>query len=258
MAVTIGMASIDENGKITGGKKGDQTGREILTRTWYLKGWDVFIKCKDTRIAEKAAEYMAAICANDNFGYSQTARWTGYDSIKADGIQNAKGDFDCSSLVTACYALAGVNFSYMRGIFTGNMKQAFKETGLFEIYTDKDHCQTSQYAVKGALYLNQDNHVVMALTNGTKADTNETGGNNTVNVELPIIKQGSKGEAVKTIQRLLNALGYGDQNRAALKVDGDAGVKTIYALRLFQNDNRAACGSVDGICGAKTWRAILT
>ena len=35
MAVLIGHASINEKGKVTGGKKGDQTGKEVCIRTWY-------------------------------------------------------------------------------------------------------------------------------------------------------------------------------------------------------------------------------
>lgn len=36
----IGHASIDENGQIAGGEVGDQTGREICTREWYMhKFW---------------------------------------------------------------------------------------------------------------------------------------------------------------------------------------------------------------------------
>ena len=35
MSVMIGHASIDENGKARGGVAGDQTKREVCTRTWY-------------------------------------------------------------------------------------------------------------------------------------------------------------------------------------------------------------------------------
>ena len=43
MAVKIGHASIDENGRAQGGKAGDQTGKEVCTRNWYKhsKGWRV-------------------------------------------------------------------------------------------------------------------------------------------------------------------------------------------------------------------------
>lgn len=70
----------------------------------------------------------------------------------------------------------------------------------------------------------------------------------TVTIELSVLKNGSKGEQVKTLQRLLNAFGN------SLSVDGDFGSKTDNALRSFQ---RAKGLTVDGICGKNSWTALL-
>ena len=35
MAVLIGSARIDENGRAHGGKAGDQNGKEVSTQNWY-------------------------------------------------------------------------------------------------------------------------------------------------------------------------------------------------------------------------------
>ena len=67
------------------------------------------------------------------------------------------------------------------------------------------------------------------------------------------IKRNSTGDAVKVLQAALNAL----QN-AKLVVDGDFGAKTEQALRTYQSNHRLACGSVDGICGKKTWESLLS
>ena len=75
-----------------------------------------------------------------------------------------------------------------------------------------------------------------------------------VTVSLPILKKGSKVEAVKTLQRLLNALGFTDASEKALVVDGSFGTATLYALKAYQNAKRL---EVDGICGAETWKNIL-
>ena len=75
-----------------------------------------------------------------------------------------------------------------------------------------------------------------------------------VTVSLPILKKGSKGEAVKTLQRILNALGLTDATEKALVVDGSFGTATLYALKAYQNAKRL---EVDGICGAATWGALL-
>lgn len=76
----------------------------------------------------------------------------------------------------------------------------------------------------------------------------EKGENNTVMVELSVLKKGSKGEEVKTLQRLLNAFGYN------LSVDGDFGSKTQSALRSYQKSNSL---EVDGICGTNSWNSLL-
>ena len=57
MAVLVGSARMDENGKYSGGKAGSQTSKEISTQNWYLhsKGW-VLIRPKDGKVAEKIAK----------------------------------------------------------------------------------------------------------------------------------------------------------------------------------------------------------
>lgn len=75
-----------------------------------------------------------------------------------------------------------------------------------------------------------------------------------VTITLPILSKGSKGAEVKTLQRLLNALGYYDAEEKKLVVDGSFGPATCYALKNFQDQNKLV---VDGFCGPATWNAIL-
>ena len=75
-----------------------------------------------------------------------------------------------------------------------------------------------------------------------------------VMVELSVIRKGSKGEEVKTIQRLLKELGYKGENKKVLAVDGSAGSNTIFAICNFQRDRGL---SVDGVCGSATWNELL-
>ena len=169
MAVLIGHASIDENGKVQGKKPGDQTGKEICIRNWYSKPWNVYLECLDDDLADRAAAIMEEICKDDNFGYSQPNRWQGYQSILKNGrkVAGAKGDFDCSSLVLGCYILAGLAIAASG--YTGNMKKILISTGKFKAYTDTAHVKTSTYAKRGGIYLKEGSHVVMALNNGLKA-----------------------------------------------------------------------------------------
>lgn len=76
----------------------------------------------------------------------------------------------------------------------------------------------------------------------------------TVTIELPVLRKGSKGSEVKTLQRLLKALGYKDQNGAVLSIDGDFGSKTYHALYTYQT---AKGLTVDGICGKQSWTSLL-
>lgn len=169
MAVLIGHASIDENGTIQGKKPGDQTAKEICTRGWYSKPWDVYIECLDDELAERAAAIMEQICADDNFGYSQPNRWKGYNAIINNGrkVAGAKGDFDCSSLIIACYILAGLSIAASG--YTGNLKSILVGTGKFKAYTDAAHVGSDAYAKRGGVYLKESSHVVMALSKGSKA-----------------------------------------------------------------------------------------
>ncbi len=71
---------------------------------------------------------------------------------------------------------------------------------------------------------------------------------NVVNIELSVLRKGSKGEQVKTLQILLNAYG------SKLTVDGDFGSKTNAALKDYQKKNSL---QIDGICGVKSWECLL-
>lgn len=76
-----------------------------------------------------------------------------------------------------------------------------------------------------------------------------TTGEKVVSITLPILKRGSRGEAVRSLQTLLNAKG------AAISVDGSFGPATDKALREFQESRDL---DIDGSCGSETWTALLT
>lgn len=75
-----------------------------------------------------------------------------------------------------------------------------------------------------------------------------------VTVTLTQVKNGSRCAEVKTVQRLLNALGYKGKNGRQLSVDGVFGTNTDYAVENFQKDEKLG---VDGIVGINTWNALL-
>lgn len=78
----------------------------------------------------------------------------------------------------------------------------------------------------------------------------------TVNIELPVLRKGSSGNAVKTLQRLLRQLEYVNADgKTYITVDGSFGSNTEAAVKRYQK-NRGAKNS-DGIVGAWTWNKLL-
>lgn len=171
MAIKIGHARGSETGGIDG-KAGDQTKKEILIQDWYRSGesngngvtWDYLLVCTDEVLARKAAEIVKEVCLNDNYGYSQISRWSGYTSIKENGIAHGKGNFDCSSLAISAYIFAGLNIK--PDGYTGNMRNILMATGKFISYSERKYVESDKYARVGALYLREGHHVAMALEDG--------------------------------------------------------------------------------------------
>lgn len=87
-----------------------------------------------------------------------------------------------------------------------------------------------------------------------KKETTTSKGAKTVMIELQLLRIGSKGIQVQTLQHLLNAYGHKGKNGRALVVDGDFGANTDYALRSFQKEEKLA---VDAACGQNTWTKLL-
>lgn len=127
MAVIIGSARQDERGRYSGGKAGDQTGREVSTQNFYnhSKGWNV-LRAKDNKVAEKLSEAMKIACDNKNLGYDQSER---YGVIKHGIEAKVKTECDCSSLVRACIIYAtGTDVGDFN---TENERSVILKSGLF-------------------------------------------------------------------------------------------------------------------------------
>lgn len=94
------------------------------------------------------------------------------------------------------------------------------------------------------------------ITPGTEEKTTEKE-EATVNIELNVLKNGAKGEQVKTLQRLLLAFGYkmtSASGKTVYGVDGSFGGATERAVRAYQEANGL---SVDGVVGKNTWAKLL-
>jgi len=253
MAVKVGSARIDENGKAHGGKAGDQTGREVSTQSWYLhsKGWRVF-RAKNPSVAERIAQCMERACKNEKIGYDQYQRNTLYKVAEPLGFDTAKVttacETDCSALVRVCIAYAGIT-GLPEGFRTGNMPSNLNKTGAFTELTGSKYQSQSTYLGRGDILVTKTNgHTVVVLTNGSKYEgtirpVEYTLGDRT-------IKYGCEGQDVKLMQEMLLKLGY---DLGSWGIDGDFGDCTDLALRAFQKDARL---DVDGECGPATLVAL--
>ena len=253
MAVKVGSARIDENGKAHGGQAGDQTGKEVSTQSWYLhsKGWRVF-RAKNPSVAEKIAQCMERACKNSKIGYDQYQRNTLYKAAEKVGFDVSRVttpcETDCSALVRVCIAYAGIT-GLPEGFRTGNMPSNLNKTGAFTELTGSKYQSQSTYLGRGDILVTKTNgHTVVVLTNGSKYE----GTIRPVEYALGdrVIKYGCEGQDVKLMQEMLLKLGY---DLGSWGIDGDFGDCTDLALRAFQKDARL---DVDGECGPATLVAL--
>lgn len=268
MAAKIGHASISEKGSKYG-KVGDQTGREVTTRSWYDKGWDCVLRPISPYVADTSARYVEDVCANNNVGYDQgSSATTGRNSLRTRSIEvgwNAKKittpcNCDCSSLMAAAAEAADVNIypQYTKGNApaTSTMRAKFKATGEYMVLTDKKYTDSDKYLMRGDILLRAGSHTAMVLTNGTLAGAVELPAEK-MQLGMRILRNGHSGEDVRELQRLLIQLANHTGNKAFLVgswgADGDFGDATEQAVRAFQT---YAGVYVDGEVGPFTLEAL--
>lgn len=258
MAVKIGSARIDERGKISGGKAGDQTGREVSTQNWYehSKGW-VVLRCKVPGMAKYIAQAMKIICADNDVGYDQSNNKSLWKYLDANGfdVKNIKKavETDCARLVRVCVQWAanmvGLNVT-IPDCYTANLVSKFVSTGLFEKLTSSKYTEQDDYLEEGMILCTRTKgHVVVVLTNGDKAGVKPEP-EKVYALGERILRDGCKGADVKELQGYLIQLDY-DLGKWA--DDGDFGDQTELAVMKFQREHDC---DVDGEVGPETLKAI--
>ena len=169
--VIIGNAKIDEQGRISGGVAGDQTGKEVCSHGWVDKGWNKMIRPKNSMVAEKIARAMEQACQNNHIGYDQKERTSLYFLAREVGWDLSKitknCETDCSALVAVCVNAAGIPVS--KDMYTGNEAKVLKDTGHFTVYTDIKYLGSDMYLKRGDILLKEGSHTAVVLTNGSKA-----------------------------------------------------------------------------------------
>ena len=250
MSVYVGSARIDERGKISGGRVGDQTGKEVAYQPYYVhsKGWYV-LRAKNASHRSRIAYAMKAACDNNKIGYDQTNRNGLYNAVKSKGFDPAKcttaTETDCSGLVRVCVSYA--TGKYIPDFNTSSELSVLKGTGLFDVYKDSAHCASSAHLMNGDILVTKTKgHTVVVISGATGSSSGSSSSGSSSSSS--VLKKGSKGEAVKTLQRNLNtAIGAG------LSVDGSFGPACYAAVKKFQSKYGL---SVDGIAGPATQKKL--
>lgn len=176
--IKVGGARINEKGKVSGGKDGDQNGKEVCIHNWYDGKWTDVLRPINPAIGNNMAIVMKAICENNNIGYDQPKRNTAYNqwlklgTVKAIKIPCAT---DCSASVTlatiAGFKSANMSFPFVYGTnapTTSTIVKRFKDTGRFIHLTDKKYLKSSDYLRAGDILVRKGHHTVMVLENGPK------------------------------------------------------------------------------------------
>lgn len=221
MSLIVGSARIDENGNLKGGKAGDQTGKEVSTQAYYMhsKGWYA-LRAKSVAHANALAAAMREACANDKIGYDQNERNSVITQLKKYGSLSkitTATECDCSSLVRACIIqAAGKDVGNMT---TANLATTLENSGLFD--TKKNVTGESMLYDGDILVTKTKGHTVIVVSGRARTETKS------------YLSKGDKGDAVKTMQTMLIAIGYSCGSYGA---DGDFGSDSDKALRKFQED----------------------
>ena len=247
MSVKIGHASIDEHGRAAGGTAGNQTARELCTRSWWNDGWSVVLRPASALAAEKIASTCEAACANPHIGYDQGQRLTLAQQAAAVGYNVAAittpCECDCSALANVCCLAAGIHVS--ASLRTATMLTAYRATGAFEVLSGLKYTRGENCLRRGDILLAPGKHTAIVLSNGNKAIAEAVA---VYKAPLPTLRRGSRGTGVKQLQAALNHLGY-----SCGTADGVFGEATAAGVSAFQ---RARGLSADGIYGIKTAAAL--
>ena len=176
--VKIGHASIDERGKIAGGKAGDQTGKEVCIRSYYAN-WNVVVRMKNSTMRQKVADCIVKAANNAAIGYDQGQRNTllnyarnvGYDPSRV----TTPCETDCSALVTLACLYAGIQEKSLvvggNSATTSTLRKRLQATGAVEVFTSKDYTMSDSKLLVGDILIREGAHTAVVVETSNKVAT---------------------------------------------------------------------------------------
>jgi len=190
----ISNSGHDENGKLSGGAAGDQTGGEWAVRSWYSRPWSVVLRYPDIMIGILIAQLAEEAAKNNKIGYDQSQRGTFWQALKAADYYPANiktaCESDCSAGVAAIVKAAGYISGLTRlqavsaDMYTGNERSVLTGAG-FSALTESKYLTSDEYLLPGDVLLYEGHHTAINLDQGSKATvtiTNELIKNSVANV----------------------------------------------------------------------------
>lgn len=175
-AVTIiGEARCNEKGTLSGGKPGDQTGKEVGMGSWYSGGWIYHFRAKDASIRDKLAQAMIDTCNNSNIGYNidvpeRYAAWDNAENNKHNikGISK-KGDTTCSQAVSMCMRAVGIPKQYApRFMDIATMTRVMKSSPYFTMRTVSAYVNSAANLLPGDILLSSHHTVIVVKSPNAK------------------------------------------------------------------------------------------
>ena len=157
----IGQACCNEFGKLSGGKPGDQTSREVCLSNWSSGyGWIYMFRHKDPAVRLKIAQYAIDTCNNQNIGYNidVPARYAAWDNAEKNGHNikgiSKKGDTTCSQLVSMVLRAIGTPKKYApRHMDIAVMTKVMPQNPDFKMYKSAAYTQSSAKLLPGDILL---------------------------------------------------------------------------------------------------------
>ena len=124
----MAQATCNEKGRVVGGKKGDQTGHEVMITGFIADrdayDWKLVIRANDPVVANRAAIFITKVCRNNNIGYDnyynnqRGIKWRDslYKYVKQANWDpsriQTKVDTSCTPMCLIAFNAAGVNMDY--------------------------------------------------------------------------------------------------------------------------------------------------
>ncbi len=229
-------AHIDEKGRATGGKAGDQTGNEvsvIVYKNYAYGGWDGALRyCgpSTNQVRNRMMKAAYRLASSNLVGYAQDTRTSLYYALKALKwlLRNVKKvpkcNTDCSAFMAAVANVAGVpikKFSaFPDWIWTGCMVDEFTSRGFKWIVKGIDW-KSGKGLLPGDILVNEANHTEIFMGNkksgqlygsssSSSSSTSGSGSSATPSKSVDVVAE----------EVLEGLWGNGDERVAALKKAG--------------------------------------